>query len=59
MDPVVASCMLVKSPLQVQTTVVTVQARRHRLPRGKIHSLMLTKMVKEPGTVYHNFPFKI
>jgi len=51
MEPVVALCMLVKSPLQVQTTIVTVQVRHHHLPHGKVHSLMLTKMVKEPGTV--------
>ena len=59
MDPAVALRMLVKYPLQVQTTIVTVQARHHRLPHGKVHSLMLTKMVKEPGTVYHNFPVQI
>ena len=59
MDPAVALCMLVKSPLQIQTTIVTVQARHHRLPHRKVHSRMLTKMVKEPGTVYHNFQVQI
>jgi hypothetical protein len=50
MDTVVALCMLLKSPVLLQTMLITTLAWHHRLLRGKIHRIMSTKTAREPGT---------